>query len=89
MLLLASADFFFSKLTFSKTSFKTQSVKPFGSRSGPNYLQRLSADNQNLMLACLLLNLYIDSYGLGFCVVCGLTSQSTAMVMLRPNHTFS
>ena len=55
MLLLSSSDF--SKLTFSQKFFQEhcQSVKQFGFRSGqtffspdlgPNYLQRLTADNK-------------------------------------------
>ena len=58
MLFLLSADFFFSKLIFSKNNFKnaigvSNSLEPDQDRQkvvpdlGPNCLQRLSADNKS------------------------------------------
>ena len=61
MLLSLSVDFFFSKLNFSKNSFRNttrvsncldpyQDQQNVGPDLGPNCLQRLSADDKNLPL---------------------------------------
>ena len=53
MLLLSSADFFKKKITFSKNSFRNtiRQCQMVWIDLGPNWLQRLSADDKMVMLA--------------------------------------